>query len=587
MSPEDVPEEVLRVDPGFEFTINGRYVNMKSNSGSLALCTYTRRQALEWGRFLTAFYDVNVSPRVQKSPNELITFPSRCSLESIEAFHCSRNYFHSLAVQLLNATSDIFIASSELSPTVLLTRPPLPSLRLDQILRFKANQGVHIYIMINRECNPSRSSHNSTSTSFDVKAYLQGLSSNIRVIRVTKSPNIGYQNEKLIVVDRVVAFVGSIDINFGQFDDFAKSVVDQAGIMFPGSDYIQPCKIMKSAKRISPSKMPSGQANMPSSTQSQSQSLHSEGSRHGTFGPGSTYPVLSSVLEDMDGDASVMTLPQPLTLDQYAPNPSSQHSTADQQSYMSSHDTQELSSVPQSYSTAQQGVDDSITNRMTEMFADEELDEAELELRQSRSTNESMVASKLPKKASITDSIMNVLSNIGSGIEEAVTTFFHVEPFVDAREELPRQPWHGIHVCLKGLSARDLSSHFIQKWRYHKSNRTQIDACISFDITDGVYCSVCARCKFSNIFEDMTSCPNCALPLGPCSMYSDAGRGLLAKRRLPVPIDEYSYIEFECLFLSKMGCLLHGKGPVAIEHLVSSAIEMTPGRLLYEQVRID
>jgi hypothetical protein len=625
----DLPEEVLHIDSGLTFVVNGRYLDIKSNSGKLALCAYTRRQANEWNAFMSEFYNVKVSPRIQTSPNGLTSFPSRCSLEEIEAFHCSRDYFHSLAVQLLNATSDIFITSAELSPTVLLTRPPLPPLRLHQILLFKANQGIKIYIMINREGNPSTASHNSTTNSYQVKAYLQNLSPNIKVIRITKAPNVGFQNEKLVVIDRVIAFTGSFDMNFGQYDDFSKSVEDEAGVRFPGHDYVQPCSnTMRPAKTV-PRPVHKRSAahqhqHQPPSTGQQQQQGQGHGPGEGQEGvppelPPPTspvgnnmHPILSNILEEEGGggggagagglEERDMNNPDapPLPLSMYDSTPFSflqqRAGTGtgtgtlggDMYGSMASHRTAqtEESSSQASQSFSPQG---HIDDRMATLFADEEEDAAEEEERRSRASSlQSSVATTTPsakKKSSLSDSLFNVLSTIGSGIEEAVTAFFQEEPFIDTREEHPRQPWHGVHMRLKGMAARDLSSHFIQKWRRHKTNSSQMDACVVQDITDDVFNSVCARCKCSNIFEDASVCPNCALPLGRISKYSQAHRTAMGPRCMPVPPEDYSYIVFECHFASRIGCLLHGQGPVAVEQLVNAPLDVSSGQLLFEQVR--
>jgi phosphatidylserine/phosphatidylglycerophosphate/cardiolipin synthase-like enzyme len=598
----DVPEEVLRIDSGLVCVANGRYVDIKSNSGRLALCAYTGRQANEWKSFIDEFYNVRYSPRVEKNPNGLTAFPTRCSLENIEAYHCSREYYHSLAVQLLNATIDIFILSAELSPTMLLTRPPLPPLRLDQILKFKANQGIHIYIMINRESNPATASHNSTMNSYQVKSFLQNLSSQIKVIRITKNPNVGYQNEKLVVIDRVVAFTGSFDINFGQFDDYSKLVEDESGIKFPGHDYLQPCSgIMKPVRTIP---RPVHKKSSPSKDHQQSSSIvevESFGQEQAQYPPNPTRfdtdPILSDIIEGEDtGNLNNPDAPPTrFSMYQSTPFPFLQQSVDDgadspmemNGSSTASFPTSNTDMSNQSVSSQHNVTDEaSINNRMATMFADEDVDEDEEEVgtrhfRSSTATNSYSQA----KKASLTDSLFNVLSTIGSGIEEVVTSLFQEEPFIDTREEHPRQPWHGVHICVKGLSARDLSSHFVQKWRKNKTSSAQLNALVTRDITDDLYSSVCARCRYSNIFEDVCVCPNCGLPLGEASRYSEACRTSTVVRSqcMPLAPEEYSFIVFECLFTSKLGCLLHGRGPVAVEQLVNCPIDMSAGTLLVEQ----
>ena len=49
------------------------------------------------------------------------------------------------------AREEILITAWKLSPSLLLTRPPLPSIRLDQLLKHKADRGVKIYVLLYKE----------------------------------------------------------------------------------------------------------------------------------------------------------------------------------------------------------------------------------------------------------------------------------------------------------------------------------------------------------------------------------------------------------------------------------------------------
>lgn len=118
-----------------------------------------------------------------------------------------------VAAALLGAQHEILITNWKNSPTVLLTRPPLPPIRLDQILRFKAEQGVKIYILLYKEVELGGAMSN---LSMKAKTYLENLSTNIKVIR---HPNkliggstalLWSHHEKLVVVDRCVNCCGGM-----------------------------------------------------------------------------------------------------------------------------------------------------------------------------------------------------------------------------------------------------------------------------------------------------------------------------------------------------------------------------------------
>ena len=80
------------------------------------------------------------------------------------------------------------------------------------------------------------------------KSYLESLSPNITCIR---HPNklmggstavMWSHHEKLVVIDRNIAFVGGIDLAFNRWDDETKSLADEDGLKYPGRDYRQPAE---------------------------------------------------------------------------------------------------------------------------------------------------------------------------------------------------------------------------------------------------------------------------------------------------------------------------------------------------------
>jgi phospholipase D1/2 len=109
-----------------------------------------------------------------------------------------------VAVALLNAQKEILITCWKNSPCVLLTRPPLPSIRLDHILKYKAEQGVKIFILLYKEVEYVGQGNDSGAA----RHYLTSLHKNIRCIR---HPNkfiggstavLWSHHEKTVVVDR-------------------------------------------------------------------------------------------------------------------------------------------------------------------------------------------------------------------------------------------------------------------------------------------------------------------------------------------------------------------------------------------------
>jgi phospholipase D1/2 len=109
--------------------------------------TATYRDAVLWVEAINQFYEY--SPRKAVQPFAA-TFPPRQKIP-LQLYTCGRNYFTALAEGLLEAKEEIFITAWKLSPAVLLSRPPAPPIRLDQILKYKADRGVKIYVLLYKE----------------------------------------------------------------------------------------------------------------------------------------------------------------------------------------------------------------------------------------------------------------------------------------------------------------------------------------------------------------------------------------------------------------------------------------------------
>jgi phosphatidylserine/phosphatidylglycerophosphate/cardiolipin synthase-like enzyme len=139
---------ILRIDSGLSISSVGRYLIIQTNSRKLTLHAPSLRHACEWRDSLLEFYAAHVRTRPLPFRS---SFPPRQRVEELQVFTCSRDYFYHVTRCLLLAKEEILISAWKLSPKVLLTRPPLPPLRLDQVLRYKADQGVKIFILLYQE----------------------------------------------------------------------------------------------------------------------------------------------------------------------------------------------------------------------------------------------------------------------------------------------------------------------------------------------------------------------------------------------------------------------------------------------------
>ena len=189
------------------------------------------------------------------------TFPPRTDCLG-RLYINAAEYFDDLAHAIKGAHHSVMITDWCFTPFIYLQRPhgrrdPTskltsearatgldPAFRLDNLLKAKAEDGVHIYIILFKEL----------SLVLDLKseaaeAHMRKLHKNIHVIRhcptklfdrtgVSKSWT---HHQKFVVVDNTVAFVGGIDLCSGRFDTHRHPLFDPLPpYLFPADDYLNP-----------------------------------------------------------------------------------------------------------------------------------------------------------------------------------------------------------------------------------------------------------------------------------------------------------------------------------------------------------
>ncbi|KAK5986738.1 Phospholipase, partial [Trichostrongylus colubriformis] len=146
----------------------------------------------------------------------------------------ARSYMSHAADMMELAREEIFIAGWWISPEIYMKRPALEGnyWRFDQILKRKANQGVHIFILMYKEMEMALGLNSMYS-----KRTLQALHPNIKVMRHPDHyPATGTffwaHHEKLVIIDQLIAFVGGVDLCFGRWDDHHHLLTDLGSVQF-------------------------------------------------------------------------------------------------------------------------------------------------------------------------------------------------------------------------------------------------------------------------------------------------------------------------------------------------------------------
>ncbi|XP_041670061.1 phospholipase D1 isoform X1 [Cheilinus undulatus] len=226
---------VMLVDKEFSIKMDSKETETKhgvridSLSRSLVLKCSSYRHARWWGQAIEDFVRKHGSAfltdhRFGSFAREEVNIPAKWYVNG-------KTYMEDVADALEEAKEEIFITDWWLSPEIFLKRPVVEGnrWRLDCILKRKAQQGVHIFVMLYKEVELALGINSGYS-----KRTLLHLHPNIKVMRhpdhVSSAVYLWAHHEKIIVIDQSVAFVGGIDLAYGRWDDREHRLTDVGSV---------------------------------------------------------------------------------------------------------------------------------------------------------------------------------------------------------------------------------------------------------------------------------------------------------------------------------------------------------------------
>ncbi|WFD19332.1 phospholipase D [Malassezia caprae] len=170
-------------------------------------------------------------------PNRFDSFAPIRKNVKLQWFVDGRDYYWQVSEAILHARERIYIHDWWLSPEFYFRRPGTLAWRLDHLLKRKAEEGVHIHVILYNEVSnlftPTDSGY--------AKSRLMQLHPNIYVQRSPSHLKTGTfywaHHEKMCVVDEMVGFVGGFDLCFGRWDTPSHALIDDA--MMDGQSYDQ------------------------------------------------------------------------------------------------------------------------------------------------------------------------------------------------------------------------------------------------------------------------------------------------------------------------------------------------------------
>ncbi|XP_061097888.1 phospholipase D1a isoform X2 [Conger conger] len=220
-------EFTIKMDSKSTETKHG--IRIDSLARSLVLKCSSYRHARWWGQAIEDFARKNGKAflrdhRFGSFAREQENIPAKWYVNG-------KQYMEDVANALEEAREEIFITDWWLSPEIFMKRPVVEGnrWRLDCILKRKAQQGVHIYVMLYKEVELALGINSGYS-----KRTLVHLHPNIKVMRhpdhVSSTVYLWAHHEKIIVIDQSVAFVGGIDLAYGRWDDREHRLTDVGSV---------------------------------------------------------------------------------------------------------------------------------------------------------------------------------------------------------------------------------------------------------------------------------------------------------------------------------------------------------------------
>lgn len=218
---------VMLLDQAFDFLEEGKHILTLSNlSQTLTIKTPSSRKQQEW---IEALNSMKMRGKDEfLSMNRFNSFAPERTSSQASYFVDGSDYFSAVCDAILNAKEEIFIADWWLSPEIFLKRGPQfdENLRLDKLLKKKAEEGVMIFILLYKEFSIALGLN-----SYYTKKTLMS-SPNIKIMRhpdritTEMTEFLWAHHEKLVVVDQSLAFVGGLDLCYGRWDNGRHMLTD-------------------------------------------------------------------------------------------------------------------------------------------------------------------------------------------------------------------------------------------------------------------------------------------------------------------------------------------------------------------------
>ncbi|CAF4014666.1 unnamed protein product [Adineta steineri] len=155
------------------------------------------------------------------------------SIAKNKRFINGQSYTEALVKAILAAREEIFITDWWLSPEIMLIRPfQDDSMRLDNLLGRRAEEGIRIYVLIYNDIEStmglnSRHSKRKLISKSPIKKNIKVIQHpHRRLSSGLKTSFLFSPHEKLVIIDQRLAFIGGMDLCFGRWDNHNYRLID-------------------------------------------------------------------------------------------------------------------------------------------------------------------------------------------------------------------------------------------------------------------------------------------------------------------------------------------------------------------------
>jgi phospholipase D1/2 len=155
-------------------------------------------------------------------------FSDPTSKNAVDIFTTGKAYFGELIQALAAATSEIYIVGWQVNWDAMLA----PSVRLFDVLLAAAQRGRNIYVLPWNDNAPVQTFDDQTKKVLLAINTIVGGAKRVHVVladtQAGKGATFFSHHQKLVVIDRKVAFVGGMDLAYGRYDDASYSLHAEA-----------------------------------------------------------------------------------------------------------------------------------------------------------------------------------------------------------------------------------------------------------------------------------------------------------------------------------------------------------------------